>query len=441
MEGDMEKGEIKEKVAIVKHDGTLKSLREAIELCGGFEALKPGHKILLKPNILWAGTKKLPPYGVVTTSTMVDHLLHLLRERGCKDITIGEGTIVNKEMGSNTMKGYDWSGIGKVARRYGVRLVDFNTEPFEEVQLDEIKVKISRWALTSDFLINVPVLKAHRQTKISLGMKNLKGCLALNSKKKFHLQGLARLIALLNTKIKPSLTIIDGIYGLERGPEFLGTPHRMNLIIAGRDTFSCDLVGTMVMGMKPGEVEYLKEFASIKGRSLSLDGIEVKGKSISEVAQNFEWRLSFVDIFHQARIAGITLQDPGESCCSGCATVLSAFSAVFSKDNPGVALDGVEICMGGGVRAKEESQKVFLLGNCAIASHKDLQDGIKVKGCPPPILNTVVTMVCKTLPPKKLAKIMTSRMIKNIGMKLGIYDEAFPAFGVYAPPEFDRSHY
>ncbi len=437
----MEKEQIREKVAITKYDGTLNPLRKAIELCGGFEELKPDHKILLKPNIVWAGTKKLPPYGVVTTSTMVDHLLHLLRERGCKDITIGEGTIVNKEMGSNTMKGYDWSGIGKVAKRYGVKVVDFNTEAFEEVQLDEIKVNISRWALESDFLINLPVLKAHRQTKISLGMKNLKGCLALNSKKKFHLHDLARLIALLNAKIKTSLTIIDGIYALERGPEFLGTPHRMNLIIVGKDIFSCDIIGTMVIGMKPEEVEYLKEFASIKGRSLSLDGIEVKGESIDAVAQKLEWRLSFEDIFHQARISGITIRDPGQSCCSGCQTILSAFSAVFSKDNPDVVLDGVEICMGGEVRAKEESKKVFLLGNCAIANHKDLKDGIKIAGCPPPILNTVVTLVRNTLLPRRLAKIMMSRMIKNIGIKLRIYDEAFPAFGVYAPPEFDRSHF
>jgi uncharacterized protein (DUF362 family) len=220
----MEKEQTKEKVAIVKYDGTGNALERAIELCGGFEELKPSHKILLKPNILWAGTKKLPPYGVVTTSTMVDHLLHLLREQGCTDITIGEGTIVNKEMGSNTMRGYDWSGIGKVAKRYGVKLVDFNTEPFEEVRLDEIKVNISRWALESDFLINLPVLKAHRQTKISLGMKNLKGCLALSSKKAFHMHGLTRLIALLNTKIKTSLTIIDGIYGLEKRTGLLGDP-------------------------------------------------------------------------------------------------------------------------------------------------------------------------------------------------------------------------
>ena len=437
----MEKEETKEKVAIVKYDGTRNALKRAIELCGGFEGLKPSHKILLKPNILWAGTKKLPPYGVVTTSAMVDHLLHLLRERGCADITIGEGTIVNKEMGSDTVRGYDWSGIGKVAKRYGVKLVDFNTQPFEEVRLDEIKVNISRWALESDFLINLPVLKAHRQTKISLGMKNLKGCLALSSKKAFHMHGLTRLIALLNTKIKTSLTIIDGIYGLEKGPDFLGTPHRTNLVIAGKDIYSCDLIGAMVIGMRPEEIEYLKEYASIQGRSLSLDGIEVTGESIDEVAHKFEWRLSYEDIFQQARIRGIRIQDLGESCCSGCMVILSAFSAVFSKDNPGVALDGVEICMGREVRAKGDSKKVFLLGNCAIATHKDLKQGIKIGGCPPPILNTVVTMVRNTLPPKRFAQIMMSRMIKNIGIKMRIYDEAFPAFGVYALPEFDKKHF
>jgi len=66
------------------------------------------------------------------------------------------------------------------------------------------------------------------------------------------------MITLLNTKLRPSLTIIDGIYGLEKGPDFLGSPRRMDLIIAGKDVFSCDIVGAMVMGIPPVEVEYLK---------------------------------------------------------------------------------------------------------------------------------------------------------------------------------------
>ena len=55
----------REKVAVVKYDGTSNALKRAVELCGGFGELKPDHKILLKPNIIWGGTNKLPPFGVV----------------------------------------------------------------------------------------------------------------------------------------------------------------------------------------------------------------------------------------------------------------------------------------------------------------------------------------------------------------------------------------
>lgn len=437
----METDELARKVAVVKFDGTSNALRKAIELCGGFEELKPDHKILLKPNILWGGTKKLPPFGVVTTSAIVGHLLELLHDQGCRNITIGEGTVPNKELGSSTFKGYEWSGIGKVAKRYGAKLVDFNSEPFAEVQLEEVKVKISKWALESDFLINLPVLKTHRQTKVSLGMKNLKGCLAIESKKNFHKHDLNRLIALLNTKIKTSLTVIDGVYAKEQGPDFLGTTHRANLLIAGKDIFSCDIVGAEVIGIKPEEVDYLKGFSAITGRPLSLEAIEMKGESLKEISHPLKWRLPIADIFRQAGIQGIFVQETDPSCCSGCGVILSAFCGVFCKDNPGMDLDGLEICLGAMARAKEESKKVFLLGNCAIAANKDLKDGIKIKGCPPPILDTVMSIVLKGLPPKRAAKILMSRMIKNIGIKTGIYDEAFPAFGVYKPPEFDRSHF
>ncbi len=439
----MDNGQQREKVAVVRYDGTSSSLKKAIELCDGFKALKPDHKILLKPNILWGGTKKLPPFGVVTTSAVVSHLLQLLRDQGCRDITIGEGTVPNKELGSSTHRGYKWSGIGKAAERYGARLIDFNSELFEEVQLEKVRVKVSRWVLESDFLINLPVLKTHQQTKVSLGMKNLKGCLAIESKKKFHKHDISRLIALLNTRIKTALTLIDGIYAMEKGPDFLGTSYRTNLLIAGRDILSCDIVGAVAIGIKPEEVDHLREFSSLNGRSLSPDAIEVKGETLNQIARPMKWQLSVEDIFHQAGIKGITIQqqETDQSRCSGCEAILSAFCGIFCKDNPGVALDGVEICLGRETKPKKESKKVFLLGDCAIAANKDFKDGIKIKGCPPPILDTVMSIVFKSLPKKRVAKILTSRMIKNIGIKLGIYDEAFPAFGIYKPPDFDRSHF
>jgi uncharacterized protein (DUF362 family) len=429
------------KVAIVKYDATSDALRRAIELCGGFEKLKTGDKVLLKPNIVWGGTKKLPPFGVVTTSTIVRDLILLLHEFGCKDISIGEGTIVNKEIGSDTSRGYDWSGIGRIAKQHGVKLIDFNTEPFAEVQIEGIEVNISRVALEADFLINVPVLKTHCQTRISLGMKNIKGCLALASKRRFHRHDLPRLIALLNTRVTTHLTVIDGIYTLESGPEFLGRAHRANLIIAGKDVFSCDIVGALAMGINPDEVGYLREFALLQNRPLSVDSIDVQGESIAKVAHRREWRLFIEDIFRQAGIKGIAIQDPGETCCSGCATILSAFIGAFCKDNPGVAAEGAEVCAGSRVKAKNESKKVFLMGDCAISANGGLQNAVKVHGCPPPLLDTVLAITRGVLPRAKFAKMVIPRVIKYLGMKMKIGDEAFPAFGTYEPPAFDRRHF
>lgn len=437
----MEPKHLKERVSVVRYDGTFNSFAKALETCDGLSDLKSNDKILLKPNILWGGIKSWPPYGRVTTSTVVGYVLQALYDRGCTDITIGEGTIPNKELGSTTTQGFEWSGIGKVAKRYGARLVDFNSEPYEEVQLENVKVSISKQVLECDYIIDLPVLKAHRQTKLSLGMKNLKGCLALKSKQRFHKHNLNRLIALLNIKIKPSLTVIDGIYGLERGPDFLGTPRRMDLIIAGKDVFSCDIVGATVMGFQPDEVEYLRQYASLTGRTASLDKIEVIGESIDQVTQKLEWRLSTENIFRQAHISGITIQEEGASCCSGCMTILSALTAVLTKDSPNTVLDGVEVCMGSEVRPKEESQKVFLLGDCSISANKGRKDAVPIKGCPPPVMNSVMALVLKSFPRQKAAKIMMSRTMKQIGTKLGFYKEAFPVFGVCRPPEFDKRNF
>lgn len=437
----MEQDKLKEKVAIVRFDGTAASFAKAIELCQGLESLRPGDKVLLKPNILWGGTRTMPPYGRVTTSLAVEYLLRLLRDRGCGDISIGEGTIVNKEMDSSTQRGFAWTGIEKVAKKYGAKLIDFNAEPCEEIQLEEVKVQISKRAMDCDFFIDLPVLKAHRQTKVSLGMKNLKGCLALSSKKKFHMHGLNRLIAQLNMKVQPSLTVIDGIYGLEKGPDFLGTPHRMDLIIAGKDVFSCDLVGTAVMGIKPEEVEHLREFAFLTGRAITLDRIDVQGEPIDQVARRFEWRISFEEVLRQYGIEGIAIQEPGNCFCSGCTAILTALVGVLTKDCPGQVLDGVEICMGREVKPKKTSKKVLLLGDCAIAANAALKDAVKIKGCPAPILDTVMAVALRCLPPQKAAMILLPRTVKNIMTKLGVYSESYPAFGVCEPPEFDRKHF
>jgi uncharacterized protein (DUF362 family) len=78
-------------VSVVKLQESLESLREAIELCGGFEGLGRNDKVLIKPNICLSGW--MPLYGLVTTNGLLVGLVQLLVERGCHDISVGEGPV------------------------------------------------------------------------------------------------------------------------------------------------------------------------------------------------------------------------------------------------------------------------------------------------------------------------------------------------------------
>ena len=405
--------------------------------------MKQNDKVLLKPNIVWSGggTKKIPNYGLITTSKIVEDIIQLLHQHGCRNISIGEGTIADKEFSSDTLNGYRRYGFTKFTKKYGVKLIDFNKEPFKQVELNGTRTEISNAALEADFLINLPVLKTHCQVKVSLGLKNLKGCLSMRSRKEFHEKDLERMIALLNTQVKPKLTVIDGIYGLERGPTSLGIAHRMNVIIAGRDSLSCDIVGSTVLGINPSSVEHLKEFALLTNRSLDINGIELRGESIGNVIRKMEWETNFEDIFRRANISGISFKFPGKHYCTGCVCHVDALMAAFCKDNMGGKFDNIEICIGGEVTPRKDSKKVFLMGNCSVRANKELEDAIRVKGCPPKVTAMFITLLNHTLDKQRVRKISLGRLIKQIGNSVGIYNEDFPIYPRYEPPEFDRRHF
>jgi uncharacterized protein (DUF362 family) len=430
-------------VSIFKYDGTINSLKNAVEQCNGFSELKENDRVLLKPNIVWGGggTNKMPKYGLITTSKIVEDIIQLLHQHGCRNISIGEGTIEDTEFGSNTLKGYKWSGIASVAKKYGAKLIDFNKGSYKQFELNGAKIGISTAALEADFLINLPALKTHVQTKVSLGLKNLKGCLSMPSKKKFHEGDLEHMIALLNTQVRPKLTIIDGIYALERGPTAIGLAHRMNLIIAGKDNLSCDIVGSTVLGIEPSSVDYLKEFALLTDRSLDVNLINIRGESIKDVSRRLEWEYDPEDIFRRTKVSGISLQFPGKQFCSGCVCHMEAILCAFLKDNMGRDYDGIEICAGREVTPKKDSKKVFLIGNCSISANKELKDAFRLKGCPPKGVEMLITLVKETSNKGRATKIMLGRIAKDIVHRLGLYNEDFPVYHRYKAPEFDQIHF
>jgi len=432
-------------VSLVRFDGSLDSLRKAIELCNGFEKLNRNDRILIKPNNCFRH-EIMPPYGMVTTSRILDGIIQLLLEYGCRDISIGEGAIIGifDELGPYTKRGFKGTGIDKVAEKHGVKLIDFNQGPFQELNLGGIKVQVSKTALEADFLINVPVLKTHFQTKVSLGFKNLKGCLSKASKKRFHItKRIDSLICLLNEAIRSDLVIIDGIYMLEKGPETLaGVAHRKDLIIASPDIFECDVVGATILGIDPSQVDYLREFAERNNRSFDISAIQIKGEDIEPLKEQLEWQFEpDKELLTPSGVTGLSAPHPGQTLCSACGATLALALSILAKDNPKMDFGGAELYYGLELRSEIDTEKVFLYGDCAIRRNKSLQHAAKIEGCPPTLTGTLLALMKGLLSKPRMLRMMLLRVMKLIGIRLGIYHEIFPRWERYRSKEFDKTHF
>ena len=98
-------------VSMVRYQG-LESIKSLIDLCGGLEGIKPGAKVLVKPNLVgWDNQGPYPPWGVLTTSIVLEGLCAALKDAGAGEIRIGEGSIKCKHIGSGTKEIYDNLGF------------------------------------------------------------------------------------------------------------------------------------------------------------------------------------------------------------------------------------------------------------------------------------------------------------------------------------------
>ena len=382
-------------VAISRYERSPDSLREVIRVCDGFGDLKPTQHVLIKPNLV-ALDERYPMalYGVFTTTRLVEDMLILLKERGVERITIAEGSVRGKDFGLETGAIYETLGYPLLARRYGVKLVDLLKGPFEELDFDGSPLEISRPILEADFLINMPVLKTHNQAVLSLGLKNLKGALSLKSRKFCHRtnEALDHHLSTFADRIRPALTVLDGIYGLEKGPFYLGNAVRMDALAASRDPLALDVAGAHLAGIDPASVPYIKEYADRNGRSLNLDSCELKGTPLAELRRPIKWDNTWREdntgprAWDKFGIHGIFLPKYDKTLCTGCSGLYGPVLACAMLSFKGAPFDEIEILTGKVVTPSGKARKTLLLGNCMIKKNRkspQVSEAVLAKGCPP----------------------------------------------------------
>lgn len=235
---------------LVTYGSDLKRMAGELMAAADVQAqLKSGMRIALKPNLVVA---KPSSTGATTSPELAAGIVEYLLEYGFKDIDIIEGSWV----GDDTGRAFEVCGYRALAKRYGLGLYDLKRDATVTRKVGGETLTLCRRAAEADFLINMPVLKAHCQTALTCALKNMKGCIPDREKRRFHQAGLHGPIGALAKALPPQLTVVDGLCGdltFEEG----GTPVQMNRAMLAWDPVKMDAYAAELIGLELSEVPYI----------------------------------------------------------------------------------------------------------------------------------------------------------------------------------------
>jgi len=330
--------------------------------------LDPGMSVSIKPNLVVPGPAS---NGATTHPEAVEGIILYLKDAGVKKIKIIESSWV----GDSTKRAFLYCGYNELAGRHGVPLIDLKDDSFSVLTHGKYNIAICDEALSTDFLINAPVLKAHCQTKFTCCMKNLKGCIPDKEKRRFHTLGIHKPVAVLGALIKTGYCVVDSICGdlsFEEG----GNPVAANRIIAGRDPLMVDSYCAELIGYRPDEIEYI-----YYGREIGVGEYYSKNTKLVELgAQNKPAHNIKAD--NTADKYRNSIDE--DAACSACySSLIFALHRRNGKPRP----DG-KIRIGQGFKGKTGAG--FGVGNCTRGFTEN------VPGCPPTAVDIVKALKSAT---------------------------------------------
>jgi len=216
--------------------------------------------VLVKPNIV----QPSPP-PVTTDPGVVRGVVEALREAGCGQVFIAEGSGTGDSIGNLESLGF--GGMGAA-------LVDLDRRPCRSVRVPEPEVwpeiLLPEIALES-WVVSVPVLKDHSMLGVTIGLKNMVGALPARrysgywsyKKSEIHRDRPHGCVSDLIKVLPPDAVVVDATVGL-RGSHISGTPFRPPLgrVFGSADALAADLHGCALLGRDWRDIEYLRRIAA-----------------------------------------------------------------------------------------------------------------------------------------------------------------------------------
>lgn len=352
------------------------NLHRLVDLLGGMNALiNLGDQVLIKPNLVEAKPYKT---GTTTNPFLMKAVIRMVKALGAKRIIVGEGATV----GSDTLKIANELGVVELCDQEKVEFIDFKRSEYTCVVNGSSKImrrlRLPKCVLESNIIINLPVMKTHDCLPVTLGLKNMKGVLHENDKKRFHRWGLEQCLIDLNQMVLPELTILDGIVGMEGLGPVYGEPAHLGLLIGSYDTVAADVIAAEAMGFKLEEVDYIRMAGDSGLGCASREKIEVVGEELKLVSKPFK-RISLN--YEEYLRKGIRVIEA--SACSGCRHCLEWFVTNMEREKKVNLLRGYAFILGKPDIPKDlnlSAAKLIRFGQC---SKEVCSEGAFFHGCPP----------------------------------------------------------
>lgn len=405
----------KPKVAIVKGEFPFSTsdidamVGRAVGLLGGLtKRIKKGDHVVIKPNLF---APYPPPVSV--DRRVIASVTRLARQAGAERVTVIEGVSVGTLMkrvnpslsahgmvrGFSTIDVMGMLGVKKAVEEAGGEVV--GVEDTKKVVVD-IKggkalhrVNYPKAVLDADYFINIPAMKTHTMTMVTLSIKNLQGLLDEKGRYFSHRDDLDQHMVDISKIRKPDLVILDGLIGMEgMGAGEGGSPVEMGIIMAGDDPVAVDAIASMCMGVDNPLVVGTTRIAAHDGLGIANPFlIEVIGNTVSEVRKKFQLPINFtqpIESIVTGVYPNIDLYIGG--ACPTCWLMTALMESALAKVPQRFSLIvGVDPKVP--PKISTDLEHTFFLGECALSTGGDLREirnemqlkGIDrfLGGCPP----------------------------------------------------------
>ncbi|MEB3339083.1 MAG: DUF362 domain-containing protein [Leptolyngbyaceae bacterium] len=229
-----------------------KSLETLLEPLGGISAIvKPGDRVLLKPNLL---TGSRPGKECITRPELVFCVAQMVRAAGGKPF-LGDSPAFGSAQGVAKNNGYL-----PLLKELDIPIVEFHGKRYETVSENFNHLLLSKEAMEADVVINLPKIKSHMQLTITLGVKNLFGCVPGKMKAWWHMEAgkdanrFGEMLVQTAQAIAPALTIADGIIGHQGNGPSGGEPRFLGVLAASNDVFALDRALVDMLSIDPATV-------------------------------------------------------------------------------------------------------------------------------------------------------------------------------------------